>query len=172
MCKWKHVEFAKQEATSSLTSQDAASISLPPEVFSSIEHTTQVGVFFTLYSISTLFPLREAPVAMADAETLADVEVPQDTVPQRLIASPVLAATVSSDLFFSNTTPAIQINLRLSVLAEGVSKPRVLAKGVSKARVLAEGVSKPRVLAEGVSKPRVLAEGVSKPRVLAKLGGE
>lgn len=110
-----NVEFVRQEATSSpLAPQETASVSLPPEVFSSIDHTTQVGVFFVLYNMATLFPLRET-------EVLGDAEGTVDTL-QRVIASPVLAATVSSDLFFSNTTPAIQINLRLIGIAEGVSE--------------------------------------------------
>lgn len=67
--------------------------------------------------MSTLFPLR-------DAEDEALAEMPQGPMdpPQRAIASAVLAAAVSSDLFFSNTTPAIQMRLRLTGIAEGVSE--------------------------------------------------
>ena len=39
------------------------SISLPSNLFASIEGTAQVGIFFTLYSTASLFPLRPADSA-------------------------------------------------------------------------------------------------------------
>ena len=74
------------------------SISLPSNLFASIESTAQVGIFFTLYSRASLFPLRPADTAR----------------PERgMVASPVVAATVGSNVSVSNITPPVMLQFQL-----------------------------------------------------------
>lgn len=86
-----------------------ASVSLPPELFADVIRDP-VGVFFTLYTEPTLFPIR-LPMRMENDSTTLRSEV----------ASPIIAATVGPGLDFSNLDPPVVINLRLVEINDSVS---------------------------------------------------
>ena len=78
-----------------------ASVSLPPQLFSTIFDRDLVGVFFALYEEPTLFPPREA-------------EGVTESTLRQAVASSVVAANVGPGLDFSNLEPPVEINLRLT----------------------------------------------------------
>ena len=86
-----------------------ASITLPPAAFAATPQTPHVGVYFALYHTPVLFPLRSPEGGVATNAT------------RTVVASSVLATTVSTDLLPSNITPPVQIQLRLT----GISEVRV-----------------------------------------------
>ncbi len=82
-----------------LPPEQIASAFLPPSLFDLIEGSEDVGVLFTLYDSSNLFPVQE--------------DKPNDTI----VGSPIVGATVVGESFVNLEEPVI-ILLRLST-AEG-----------------------------------------------------
>lgn len=95
-----------------LESDQDASISLSPSFFANVANeTANLGIYFALYVTPSLFPLRD-PDAVEQGVELTN----QSTV----VASSVLACTVATGALFTNITPPIEINLRLTVLDDRV----------------------------------------------------
>lgn len=81
-----------------LPQQDAA-ISLPASLFQTITDREDVGIFFALYNLSTLFPV--------------DGGRNRNALRQREVGSHILATTVGPGLDFPNLVDNVTIVLRL-----------------------------------------------------------
>ena len=90
-----------------MTENETALISLPSNLFTSLEQPT-IGIVSTLYATPTLFPLRD------------------NGTRKRGVVSPVLGTTVGSGLRFANLTPPVQIQLRLTELSANEVNPLIL----------------------------------------------
>lgn len=90
-----------------------ASVSLPPQLFQGLGRDP-LGVFFTLYTEATLFPIR-LPRRMENDSTTLRSEV----------SSPIVGATVGPGIVLDNLNPPVVINLRLNVTSN-VSKTQSL----------------------------------------------
>ena len=84
-----------------LPQQDAA-INLPASLFGLINDRPNVGVFFALYDVSTLFPVNQ------DAPVNRDTRTPVQTE----VGSRVIAATVGPGINFQNLNEPVTIVLR------------------------------------------------------------
>ena len=83
-----------------------AAVSLPPSLFSTITDRTSddnVGIFFTFYEDSTLFPLRR--IVRTDNSTLRPV-----------IASGIVGATVGPGLEFVDLDPTARVEIILRTI--------------------------------------------------------
>lgn len=98
------IDFPTGTAENLLPDNALASVALPPDLFAGVERDP-VGVFFTLYTEDTLFPVRDQVIA---GNTF-----------RAEVASPIVAATVGPGLdlpgldFPSLVSPVV-INLRLN----------------------------------------------------------
>ena len=99
------VEFSSGDADSILPDRALASVSLPPSLFAGITRDP-VGIFFALYTESTLFPVRN--IEQKDNSTLTSE-----------VASPIVAVTVGPGLNFDDINPPVMINLRIINNFEG-----------------------------------------------------
>ena len=81
-----------------LAPQQDAAISLPASLFQTITDREDVGIFFALYNVSTLFPVNGGR---------------NRSEPRREVGSRVLAATVGPGLNFPNLIDNVTIVLRL-----------------------------------------------------------
>lgn len=86
---------------SQLTPQQEAVIQLPMSLFGNINDYQNIGMFFTFYNMSTLFPVGERDT--------------ENSIPSHVkVGSSVIAATVGGDnLIFQNLTEAVQISFRI-----------------------------------------------------------
>lgn len=91
-----------------------AAIALPPSLFTNINNRSQEGIFFALYTQSTLFPIQVT-------ENTTGAVASRSTV----VGSTIIAATVGSGLSFNNLEPPVEINLRISTTNESV-RPTLL----------------------------------------------
>lgn len=84
-----------------LTPQQEAAIHLPMSLFRNIHDQQNVGMFFTFYNMSTLFPVGKHHT--------------ENSVQSRVeVGSSVIAATVGGDSsIFENLTEAVQISFRM-----------------------------------------------------------
>ena len=80
-----------------------ASIRLPSSLFENITDFDNIGVFFTFYGMSTLFPVGER-------------EPFKNDIPSRVkVATQVIGSTVGGDNFtFENLSEAIEVSFKLS----------------------------------------------------------
>lgn len=102
-----------------LTDQQDASISLPPNAFSSSSQGKRVGIFFALYHTPSLFPLRLATElpnssqgAVAGSAVMGSPLANSSQI-KTVVGSGVLATTIGSGIV-TNVTPPIEIQLRLT----------------------------------------------------------
>ena len=86
---------------SQLTPQQEAVIHLPLSLFGNINEYQNIGMFFTFYNKSTLFPV--------------DKRDTKNSIPSHVkVGSSVIAATVGGDnLIFENLTEAVQISFMI-----------------------------------------------------------
>ena len=85
-----------------------SSIDLPPSLFNNVPANTPViGVFFALYENPALLPATR----VVDNETFASTEV----------GSPIVAATVGTDINFVDLDPPVTITLGLLPFTSNVS---------------------------------------------------
>lgn len=86
---------------SQLTPQQEAVIHLPMSLFGNVNDYQNIGMFFTFYNMSTLFPVGERDT--------------ENSVPSRVkVGSSVIAATVGGDnLIFGNLTEPVKISFRI-----------------------------------------------------------
>ena len=85
-----------------LSAQQSAAISLPASLFEQIEDRPNVGVFFALYEMPTLFPVGgESDRLMLPVQTA--------------VGSDIIAATVGPGINFQNLDEPVTIVLRLQV---------------------------------------------------------
>ena len=102
-----------------LAPEEIATAFLSPALFEQFESDAgsgEVGIFFSLYESSSLFPIARE----SDTPTTADSEDDGGIMSQ--VGSPVVAATVSAGgrTEFSNLTDPVIVVLRLNPVLDGV----------------------------------------------------
>ena len=86
---------------STLNEDETAAAFLPPSLFRNITNLENIGSFYAVYNMGTLFPITDtAQGTNASAATV--------------VGSPVLAATIGSGLNFSGLEDPVRILLRLN----------------------------------------------------------
>ena len=101
----------------SLAPEELGTAFLPPSFFTLFESGTEgVGIFFSLYDSSSLFPIAEEP----DPPTTAGPS--EDIGPTTQVGSPVVAVTVSAgdQTEFRDLIEPVVVVLRLNTVGEGV----------------------------------------------------
>lgn len=85
-----------------LAAEEVAAISLPPSLFDEVtDGRENVGVFFAVYDISSLFPVTQDS---ANGSNMTDT----------VVGSSILASTVGPGIEFNNLTEPVAIILRLT----------------------------------------------------------
>ena len=83
---------------STLNEEETAAAFLPASLFRNITNLENIGSFYAVYNMGTLFPITDT--AQGSAATV--------------VGSPVLAATIGSGLNFSGLVDPVRILLRLN----------------------------------------------------------
>ena len=100
-----------------ITPEEIATAFLSPSLFEQFESDArEVGIFFSLYESSSLFPIARE----SDSPTTAESEDDGGIMSQ--VGSPVVAATVSAggQTEFPNLTDPVIVVLRLNPVLDGV----------------------------------------------------
>ena len=97
-----HMTLPSENGTDAqLSPQQEAVIHLPMSLFENINDHQNIGMFFTFYNMSTLFPVGERDT--------------ENSIPSHVkVGSSIISATVGGDNWiFENLTEAVQISFRI-----------------------------------------------------------
>ena len=87
---------------------------LLPSLFANIHNRTNIGLFFALYSRSTLFPIRDM------------ITIGRESGRRTIVGSSIIGATVGPGLSFSNLLQSVEISLAIPTNIDGSVSPVLL----------------------------------------------